>query len=254
MYKSNLETTNQLLNALQELADLKSEFNLTIKLENYSDEDLDKTALNLLQRVQINHLRKLLTNFIIPLFLKHNQSATAAMAQYIQYLVANRKFMSQWQEKSVIVIEMLTNEDERLQAALLVLNEAPVPWIDALKPLIGYSKSSHPLAAEIVTKHQLQVVKMIRNTYNYPANADGNNMQLVYRIVKMKSENMVNELRSIIKVMPNLATRIYLYCIPHFIRQQTLEVALTFFDDFFATGEVKLHFELFAVSRNGLRL
>lgn len=247
LYKSNMERLSQMLSVLQELAELKSEFNLTLKLDNYSDQDLDKTVLNLLQRVQINHLRKLLTDFITPLFLKHNQSANSAMAQYIQFLVENRKFTSQWQEKAVIVIEMLTNEDERLQSALLVLNIAPVPWIDELKPLIEYGKSSHPLAPDIVAKHQLQVLKMIRIRYDYPANDNGNNMQLVYRIVKLGKDDMVKEIRSIVKVVPGLGKRIYMHCIAHLIQHDQLEAAITFFDDFNARPEeVGVLFTLFS--------
>lgn len=246
MYKSNMDAINQMLCVLQELAELKSEFNLTIKLDSYCDQDLDKTALNLLQRVQINHLRKLLTDFVMPLFLKSNKSADSAMAQYIQFLVENRKFTSQWQEKAVVVIEMLTNEDDRLQLALLVLNIAPVPWIEELRPLIAYGKSSHPLATEIVAKHQLQVVKMIRIRYDYPPNAsDNNNMQLVYRIVKLDRETMVGELQSIVKLMPQLAGKVYVYCISHWIQHERLEVALPFYDDFSAAGDVTRLFLLF---------
>lgn len=240
MYKTHMDTLNQMLSVLHELAELKSEFNLTIKLDSYSGHDLDHTVLNLLQRVQINHLRKLLTHFIMPLFLKSNRSPDAAMAHYIEFLVENRKFTGQWQEKAVLVIEMLTNEEDRLQLSLLVLNNAPVPWIDDLRPLIGYGQSSHPLAAEIVAKHQLQVVKMIRIRYDYPANTAGNNdMQLVYRIVRLGRETMVAEIQSIVKLMPQLATDICVYCIVHLIQHEQLEVALGFFDDLMAASSSK---------------
>lgn len=238
-----------MIDVLEKLSLLKSDFNLNIKLDQYLNNDLEKTALHLLQRVQIGKMPKLLTDHISPLFLKHNKTPDLAMIEYIQFLVMNRKFMSLWQEKAVTVIQMLRNEDDKLKCALLVLNEAPVPWIDELKPLEEYGRSSHPLADEIRSKHQLQVVNMIKVKYNFPIDCDtDNSMQLINRIVKLATSSMVDEIKAMAKVMPVQVNRIYLTCIPQFIKTDQLEVALTLFDDFKEKGSVHTLIGYFSVS------
>lgn len=246
MYSSNMDLLKSMWNTLQELSQLKADFNLTIKLSGYCGQDLEQTALNLLQRVQLNHLKKLLTDFIVPLFLTSNRMADSALVQYIQFLVENRKFMSQWQEKAVLVIEMLTREDDRLQLAILVLDNAPVPWADCLKPLIAYGKSSHPFSFEIVARHQKQVIKMICIRYEYPPNVEkSDTMRLVYRIVKLDRDTMASDLLSMVKVMPALGKMIFMYCISHWIQSERMELALTFFDEFSRTGDVAILFQYF---------
>ena len=69
----------------------------------------------------MNNLKSLVNDFLYPIYQEKGSSPVAAIRRYIALLVASKNSFRTWLERSVACIELLHNEDDRLESALLVL-------------------------------------------------------------------------------------------------------------------------------------
>lgn len=69
----------------------------------------------------MDNLKSLVNDFLYPIYQEKGTSPVAAIRRYISLLVASKNSFSTWLERSVACIELLHNEDDRLESALLVL-------------------------------------------------------------------------------------------------------------------------------------
>lgn len=109
------------MNALEDLSVLKKRYNLMFTLDSYLKDSVDETALYILQRVHLVDLKSLVNDFLYPIFQEKGKTPVDAIRQYITLLVVNRNSLSSWLERSVACIELLHNEDDRMECALVVL-------------------------------------------------------------------------------------------------------------------------------------
>lgn len=84
-------------------------------------DSIDETAKCILLRVHLDNLKSLVNDFLYPIYQEKGKSPVSAIRRYICQLVASRNSFSTWLERSVACIELLHNEDDRLESALLVL-------------------------------------------------------------------------------------------------------------------------------------
>ncbi|KAL1376699.1 hypothetical protein pipiens_016743 [Culex pipiens pipiens] len=55
-----------------------------------------------------------------------------------------------WEDRSVALVEIIHNEDSKLNYILDILKSSPVPWSQVIAPLAKYAHSDHPIAAKIL--------------------------------------------------------------------------------------------------------
>lgn len=211
---SNIEKIQSMIFSLEELSVLKKTYHLTMTLDDYIKESIEETAFRLLQRIQIQNFKKMVNDFLYPIFMERGSSPEASIVRYIKFLSQNKN-LGFWQERAVIAIELLHNEENRLQCALQVLKVSTVPWSDAVLPLarLGTS-SSHPLANSIFIEYKTQSIKILKAKYNWPVDSfDLNNdrIKLVFRILKINSADMIEDIRTLVNSAPNIAGDAYFY-------------------------------------------
>lgn len=236
-YEKNIVNIQTLINALQDLTVLKKSYNLNLTLNDYIKDSIEDTAFYLLQRAK--DLPKMVDDFLYPIFMEKGLSPVSSIVKYIKFLIKNRKNIRIWQERAVDSIELLHNEEERLECALLVLKSANVPWSDVLNPLVRYGSSNHPFAREISTQYELQNIKLIRVKYGWSADVTENNMKLVFRIMLLNLPTMMQDIKDLIKAAPEISQSANVYCIFQLAVKGEIEKGIKYLDSL----EDKLRFD-----------
>jgi kinetochore-associated protein 1 len=213
-YHSNIEKIQKLINTLEEMVVLKQTYHLIISLDDYSRNSIEETAFRLMQRIQIHNLAKMVNDFIYPIFMERGLVPEETIVRYINFL-ANNKNLGFWQERAVVAIDLLNNEENRLNCALLILKVSPVPWSDVVMPLakIG-TVSSHPIANSILIEYKSQAIKMIKMKYGWPVDYfdfQQDRIQLVFRILKMNYPEMIQDIKTLIETSPDITNDAYLH-------------------------------------------
>lgn len=226
-----------LINALQDLTVLKKSYNLNLTLNDYIKDSIEDTAFYLLQRAK--DLPKMVDDFLYPIFMEKGLSPVSSIVKYIKFLITNRKNIRIWQERAVDSIELLHNEEERLECALLVLKSANVPWSDVLNPLVRYGSSNHPFAREISTQYELQNIKLIRVKYGWSADVTENNMKLVFRIMLLNLPTMMQDIKDLVRAAPEISQSANVYCIFQLALKGEIEKGIKYLDSL----EDKLRFD-----------
>ncbi|EDV30384.2 uncharacterized protein Dana_GF22970 [Drosophila ananassae] len=227
----NVGKLRELVNALQDLSVLKTNYNMGFTLDNYMQDTLDATALSILQHVQLDKLRHLVENFMYPIFQEKGRQPLEVIKQYIGQLVASRQSSTNWLERAMACIDLLHNEDSRLECALSVLQNAPVPWPETLAPLIRLRNSTHPVAMKINAEYEIQVIKIMKVKYGWSADssADINLEKFMMRIVKMNFPDMLEDIRTLTKAAPHIAMSANFNCCYQMARRGQIESAYEFF-------------------------
>lgn len=207
---------------------LKKSYNLNLTLNDYIKDSIEDTAFYLLQRAK--DLPKMVDDFLYPIFMEKGLSPVSSIVKYIKFLIKNRKNIRIWQERAVDSIELLHNEEERLECALLVLKSANVPWSDVLNPLVRYGSSNHPFAREISTQYELQNIKLIRVKYGWSADVTENNMKLVFRIMLLNLPTMMQDIKDLIKAAPEISQSANVYCIFQLAVKGEIEKGIKYLD------------------------
>lgn len=93
-------------------------------------------------------------------------------------------------------MKLLRNEEQKLNVALKIARIAPVPWSDAMKPIIELQNSSHKIAEQIASEYSHNGFKLLLTKYNYRSdnNAFVDYLKFGQRIIKENSENLFAEL------------------------------------------------------------
>ncbi|XP_058835892.1 kinetochore-associated protein 1 [Topomyia yanbarensis] len=203
-YETNMEEMEHLSDALKDLTLLKEKFNLTTNVENYLQETKEHTAFRLLQTVQLLNLKRVVTEFLYPMFVGQEIRLQSSITQYIQFLVSNQN-ISYWEKRCVILVGVIHNEDTKLNVILDILKSSPAPWSPTITPLIKYANSDHPTAAKILLEQRTQVVKIIKVKYGWPAKSQGCLRMLANRVLKMREPSMLNDIKELTESAPEIA-------------------------------------------------
>lgn len=213
-YHCNIEKIQKLINTLEEMVVLKQTYHLIISLDDYSRNSIEETAFKLMQRIQIMNLAKMVNDFLYPIFMERGLLPEETIVRYINFL-ANNKNLGYWQERAVVAIDLLNNEENRLNSALLILKVSPVPWSDVVMPpaKIG-TTSSHPIANSILIEYKSQAIKMIKMKYGWPVDYfdfQQDRIQLVFRILKMNYPEMIKDIKTLIETSPDITQDAYIH-------------------------------------------
>ncbi|XP_060648155.1 uncharacterized protein LOC132785870 [Drosophila nasuta] len=227
----NIGKLRDLDNALQDLSVLKKRYKLNFTLDSYMQDSIDATALRILQRVHLDNLQSLVRDFLYPIYQEKGRQPLDVIKQYIAQLVANRQSLSNWLERAIACIELLHNEDSRLECALSILQNAPVPWPETLAPLIKLRNSTHPLSMKINAEYEIQVIKIMKVKYGWTAdNASDINLELfMMRIVKLNLPDMLKDIRILTKAAPEISTSANFNCCYQMSRRGQIDMAYDFF-------------------------
>lgn len=139
--------------------------------------------------------------------------------------------MNTWLDRAVLCVNLLHNEDERMQCSLLVLKSAPVPWNDVLAPLIKYRTTTHPIAQEINTEYEIQVIKILKIKYGWATNTSDSNTRLVERILRVDRPEMMKDLKDLIRVVPEIQRPANFLICNDLVTKGRIEEALKFFTE-----------------------
>lgn len=227
----NIGKLRDLNNALEDLSVLKKSYKLNLTLDSYMQESIDATALRILQRVHLENFQSLIKDFLYPIYQEKGRQLLDVIKQYIAQLVANRQSLSNWLEPAIACIDLIHNEDSRLECALSILQNAPVPWPETLAPLIKLRNSTHPLSVKINAEYEIQVIKIMKVKYGWPADSSADiNLELfMMRIVKLNLPDMLDDIRTLTKAAPEISTSANFNCCYQMGRRGQIDLAYDFF-------------------------
>lgn len=232
-YETVLEQIQETIYVLEDLSVLHKTYNLNVDIDHYIKDSMEDTALYLLKRIQLTNLKAFVKTFLIPIYKEKGKTADNAIKRYANFVVANKHFID-WAERMVTIVELIHNEDDKLTIVLSVLKNAPVPWPEALLPLIKYGGRNHPLASEIYVEHKHQKTKVLRTKYGWPLDyveMPGDRLKFVQRILKMKQPQMIQDLRVVIEGTPEIAAQANFCIIRMFTKEGRVEAALKYIED-----------------------
>uniref|UniRef100_A0A182MXC7 Uncharacterized protein n=1 Tax=Anopheles dirus TaxID=7168 RepID=A0A182MXC7_9DIPT len=203
-YDSNMEELQRMAHALRDLVTLKQQFNLQASLDCYMQEDVSSTAFRLLQITPLNLLARIVTEFLYKFFVGREQLLFEQIVRYVLFLIANQH-NSFWDQRCVTLVELLYDEQQQLKTVLAILRAAPVPWSPAVASLMRYAASDHPIANDIATEQNTQIIKCLKVKYGWSLKAPCNTQLLVQRVLKVHLPEMLADIRAIVKTTPELA-------------------------------------------------
>lgn len=213
-YHFNMQKISKLIYILEEMVVLKKKYYLTLPLDDYSKNSVEETAFKLLQRIQIQNFRRLVNDFLYPIFREHGLVPEETIVKYIHFLASNKN-LGYWQERAVIAVELLNNEENRLSCALLILKVSPVPWSEAVLPLAKYgSSSNHPLANLIFVEYKNQAIKIIKIKYGWPVDyfdLQQDRIKLAFRIMKVNNADMIKDIKILVESSPDISNDAYFF-------------------------------------------
>lgn len=83
-YESSLNKIQTYVLSLQDLTVLKSSFNLIISLEDYMEESVEDTAFNLMKRIKIDNFKRLVDDFLYPIFMESGILPEEAIMRFVE--------------------------------------------------------------------------------------------------------------------------------------------------------------------------
>lgn len=99
-----------------------------------------------------------------------------------------------WLGRAVACLQLITNQEVKLQYALNIAKLAPVPWPAEMNPIIELRLLSHPFAKEIDNEYKMQQVKMLRLKYGWQANSRDDPTKFVQRMIKQNRDELLEDL------------------------------------------------------------
>lgn len=99
-----------------------------------------------------------------------------------------------WLDRAVACLQLITNQEVKLQYALNIAKLAPVPWPAEMNPIIELRLLSHAFAKEIDNEYKMQQVKMLRIKYGWQANSRDDPTKFVQRMVKQNRDELLEDL------------------------------------------------------------
>lgn len=99
-----------------------------------------------------------------------------------------------WLNRAVACLQLITNQEVKLQYALNIAKLAPVPWPTEMNPIIELRLLSHPCAKEIDNEYKMQQVKMLRLKYGWSANSRDDPTKFVQRMIKENRDELLDDL------------------------------------------------------------
>lgn len=226
LHHFNMEKILKVICILEEMVVLKKNFHLTMSFDDYSKSSHEETAFKLLQRIQINNIKKLVNDFLYPIYMENGSTPENIIVRYINFLAQNKN-LGYWQERAVISIDLLNNEDNRLECALLILKVSPVPWSDAVLPLAKLgSTSNHPLANLIGIEFKNQAIKVIKIKYGWPVDyfdIQQDRIKLAQRILRVNNMDMIEDIKILVKSSPDIKEDAYFYLMEKLVQLGRLD-------------------------------
>jgi kinetochore-associated protein 1 len=225
-YHCNLEKIQKLINVLEEMVVLRKTYHLTMSLDDYSKNSIEETGFKLLQRIQLHNLRKMVNDFLYPIFYEHGIVPEETLVKYIGFLASNRN-LGYWQDRAVVAIDLLHNEENRLNCALTILKVSPVPWSTVVLPLAKLGTSSnHPLANLIFIEYKNQSIKIIKTKYGWPVDyfdLQQDRIKLALRIMKVNGVDMIADVVKLVDSSPDIAYDAYFFLIHNLVKSGRID-------------------------------
>ncbi|ETN63171.1 rough deal [Anopheles darlingi] len=203
-YNSNMDELQRLASALRDLVTLKQQFNLQASLDCYMHEDIESTAVRLLQITPLNLLNRIVTEFLSKFFIGKEASLYQQIVRYIRFLLANQ-YSSFWDQRCITLVELLYDEQQQMETVLAILKAAPVPWSPTIASLMKYAACDHPIAEEIVMAQNSQTIKCLQMKYGWSVKAQYDPRLLVQRVLTLHKPEMLTDIETIVRTTPALA-------------------------------------------------
>lgn len=230
-YDTNIKELHKIVSGLQDLCVLSYEYSLPLPLDDYLKTSVEDTAFFVIQRIQVNHLRKLVEKFLTAILRERGLTTTNVLIRYVKYLMSRQRASSTWIDRAIICIQLMPNENDRLKLTIEVLKLAPIPWDQQkLKPLTQYWKINHPLALQIKSQIDLEQIKKIKVDHGWSVDSQDNLLKLARRVILLDGPQLLTNIKTIAETCPEHKYVIYHLGAYHLVKKGCLEDALDFID------------------------
>ncbi|XP_046140981.1 kinetochore-associated protein 1 isoform X1 [Osmia bicornis bicornis] len=221
-YLSNDSSLKQLILLTQTMSDiqkLKINYRLTVPLNLYNGDPMEVSHM-LLDRVHVDIIPEFVNTFLKQYMLNNSLKNDYVFTLYIQKTMRNSRSWSGeesiWEEKIIVIIDLIQNIETKLQQVLEVLKNVSVPWSPTIKNLAETSSTvDHILASQIRTECNYVPIKLILKKYGYER--IGINDRLVHRIIKENHDEMISHIQCITKNDPLLRKNAFSFCINYYL-------------------------------------
>lgn len=139
-------------------------------------------------------------------------------SRYIEYLMQYRSALRMWLPRAVVCLQLITNQEVKLNCALSIAKLAPIPWPEEMNPIIELRTSSHQFAKEIDNEYKMQQVKMLRLKYGWRANSSNDPTRFVLRMITQNRDELLADLEIFKKFSSEINAETNFYCVYYLSR------------------------------------
>ncbi|KAK2580274.1 hypothetical protein KPH14_012521 [Odynerus spinipes] len=217
-----------ILQALYDIQQLKTDHKIKISINSYIGEPIDVIHF-LLNKVPVEGINELVQTFLKQYILNHSLKNDLVFSSYIQKLIYNSKEWWSWEEapwerRVITVITYIHDTQNRLKQTLEVLKKAPVPWTSTISTLAEIStKFEHPLATKIKIEHDYVPIKLILKKYGY--GNIGINDKLISYIVRQNRKEMFSDIYELTKNNVLLRKKGFSFCVNYYLTRGNFEIS-----------------------------
>ncbi|XP_017761105.1 PREDICTED: kinetochore-associated protein 1 [Eufriesea mexicana] len=223
---SNLKQLVFLMQAMSDIQKLKINYRLAISLKLYIGDPMEVSYI-LLDKIHIDIILKFVNSFLKQYMLNNSLKNDYVFSSYIQKILRNSKSWwssdeAPWEEKIVIIIDLIENIETKLQQTLEVLKKASVPWSSTILSLVETSYNfDHILTSKIKIEHNCVSIKLILKKYGYER--IGINSKLVHFIIKKNYDSMISDIQQITKNDSLLRKKAFSSCVNYYLIRGNFE-------------------------------
>ncbi|KAI5755505.1 hypothetical protein M8J77_017530 [Diaphorina citri] len=198
---SPIQNLLSLIKILQSLTLLKSSFNIRLSFSEYCQSNKLEVVFDILDRIASQQVSSLFSGFLAQFLFENKLSNDAVLTEYIKLLLESSVNWwyaedAAWEDKISVLIPLILNTEERVQAILCVLRRSPVPWSPVILAL-GESalKTSHQLVSAVQTEYNLVPGKLILKKYGFKQDLPPKHhlSRLIRFIYKQKKPSMLQD-------------------------------------------------------------
>lgn len=133
-----------------------------------------------------------------------------------------------WLPRAVACLQLINNQEVKLNCALAIAKLAAIPWPEEMNPIIELRTSSHHLAKEIDNEYKMQQIKMLRIKYGWRADSNNEPIKFVLRMITQNRDELLADLEIFKKFSSDIISESNFYCVYYLTRDGHIGKALQY--------------------------
>ncbi|KAL2103881.1 hypothetical protein ACEWY4_000749 [Coilia grayii] len=183
-----MELLEALVVSLRHLCDLYTKYNCKLTLSEFEMSDTRNLAFLMLDKVLAPELiSSVIENSVQPYALEHNLDLNKTLLLYIKDLSDScspqtTTLFSEWEDKAVAILRCMTNTDLMMDAVLVIMFKAVVPWSETVECLVQqHLEKEHPKKELLKESYRSMETKKLLSHYGVRNFSHGTDIMMLVR-------------------------------------------------------------------------